>query len=222
VRPSAAPHCGHAALLSGAGCHSDQGGGVVGRLQAQKCAPVVCIVLYPSNGLQETNTIGYITELFGGDIIEITQDEYRAIQGKTGLFFLKRLSRTINIAGVKQILPKKDYLSDEMEERRSTQKEGVLHDGRKVIKHFGVWYHIDGDYDDRGNPLSRPYEKWYPEVARDCIPTVAEYHQLYAHLPKPERLKAILTRFSPAKINGPENPEEIDHEGRKAITQYYE
>jgi hypothetical protein len=31
-------HRGHAALLSGEGCHTDQRGGVVGRLQAQKRA----------------------------------------------------------------------------------------------------------------------------------------------------------------------------------------
>src|SRR5215471_2506015 len=37
---------GHTALLSGEGCHPDQRGGVVGRLQAQKRAPVVSRVLY--------------------------------------------------------------------------------------------------------------------------------------------------------------------------------
>ena len=36
---------GHAALLAGEGCHPDQRGGVVGRLQAQKYVPVVCRVL---------------------------------------------------------------------------------------------------------------------------------------------------------------------------------
>src|SRR6266705_4109398 len=36
---------GHAALLSGEGCHTDQRGGVVGRLQAQKRAPLVFTVL---------------------------------------------------------------------------------------------------------------------------------------------------------------------------------
>src|SRR5262249_15951378 len=40
-------HRDHAALLSGAGWHPDQRGGVVGRLQAQKCVLLVCIVLYP-------------------------------------------------------------------------------------------------------------------------------------------------------------------------------
>src|SRR6266581_1780136 len=37
---------GHAALLSGEGCHADQCGRVVGRRQAQKIALVGCIVLY--------------------------------------------------------------------------------------------------------------------------------------------------------------------------------
>jgi len=135
-----------------------------------------------------------LVRIFGGATIEITQEEYRSILGKNGFVFLKNQSQTINTAGIKRIVPKKVYVIDEMEERRSTQKDGVLHNGRRVIKHFGVWYHEDGDYDERGNPLSRPYEKWYPEVARDCIPTVSEYHQLYAHLPQPERLKAILSK----------------------------
>src|SRR6266851_9034230 len=39
-------HGGHTALLSWEGCHTDQRGGVVGRLQAQKCAPLALTVLY--------------------------------------------------------------------------------------------------------------------------------------------------------------------------------
>src|SRR3989442_5871331 len=39
-------HRGHAALLSGKGCHTDQHGGVVGRRQAQKCVLIVCKGLY--------------------------------------------------------------------------------------------------------------------------------------------------------------------------------
>src|SRR5215475_593439 len=39
-------HRGHAALLSREGCHTDQRGGIVRRLQAQKCVPLACIVLY--------------------------------------------------------------------------------------------------------------------------------------------------------------------------------
>ena len=39
-------HRGHAALLSGEGCHADQHGGVVRRRQAQKCILLVCKGLY--------------------------------------------------------------------------------------------------------------------------------------------------------------------------------
>src|SRR3989442_12130311 len=39
-------HRGHAALLSGEGCHTDQHGGVVGRRQAQKRILIVCKGLY--------------------------------------------------------------------------------------------------------------------------------------------------------------------------------
>src|SRR5215813_7857455 len=42
---------GHAALLSGEGCHPDQRGGVVRRLQVQKLVLLVCIVLNLLYGL---------------------------------------------------------------------------------------------------------------------------------------------------------------------------
>src|SRR5262244_936662 len=42
---------GHAALLSGKGCHPDQRGGIVERLQAHKSALWVFIVLYYLNSL---------------------------------------------------------------------------------------------------------------------------------------------------------------------------
>src|SRR5262249_41546537 len=44
-------HRGHAALLSWEGCHTDQRGRVVGRLQAQKRVQLVCTVLHSLSGL---------------------------------------------------------------------------------------------------------------------------------------------------------------------------
>ena len=44
-------HGDHTALLSWEGCHRDQRGGVVGRLQVQKRVLLVCTVLYSLYGL---------------------------------------------------------------------------------------------------------------------------------------------------------------------------
>src|SRR5215831_6310598 len=52
-------HRDHAALLSGDGCHPDQRGEVVGRLQAQKDVLLVFTALYSLSSLEQTNTIGY-------------------------------------------------------------------------------------------------------------------------------------------------------------------
>src|SRR4029450_10795433 len=52
-------HGHHTALLSGEGYHTDQRGGVVGRLQAQKYVLVVFTDLHSLSSLSETNTIGY-------------------------------------------------------------------------------------------------------------------------------------------------------------------
>jgi hypothetical protein len=94
----------------------------------------------------------YIIELFGGTTIEITREDYQNLLGKTGLVFLKSSGRTINTAGIKQIVDAKTYRIDKLTERQQTQKEGILHDGTPVIKHFGSWYLLNGDYDERGAP----------------------------------------------------------------------
>src|SRR5215831_5801652 len=49
----------HTALLSWEGCHREQRGGVVDRLQGQKRELLVCTALYPLYSWQKTNTIGY-------------------------------------------------------------------------------------------------------------------------------------------------------------------
>src|SRR3990167_6808169 len=135
----------------------------------------------------------YIVELFGGGNIEISVGEYQSLLGKTGLVFLKISGQTINTSAIKRITNKKTFLLDKLEEKKKTQKEGVLHDGTRVIKHFGSWYLINGEYDERGNPLSRVFHEWYPEAAVDCVPTELEYKMKYQSLPNnEERKKAIL------------------------------
>ena len=113
--------------------------------------------------------------------------------GKTGLVFLKSSCRTINTTGIKQIGEAKTSQIDQLTERQQTQKEKILHDGTPVIQHFGSRSLLHGDYDERGNPLSRVAPEWYPEVARDCVPTKVAYYAKYAVLLKQERL-ALMRR----------------------------
>lgn len=131
----------------------------------------------------------YMIELFGGGKIEITQEEYQGLLGNTGLILLKSCGQTINTSAIKRIAPMKDYLIDELEERRHTQKEGVLHDGTRVYRHYGVWYFesLHGEM-----LVADPAE--YPEVARDCVPTKDEYYRKYADLQKKERLALIVQK----------------------------
>lgn len=84
----------------------------------------------------------------------------------------------------------------ELEDKKN-QKEGTLHDGTQVIRHFGSWY-LDGDFDEKGNPWRRIDQEYYPEIQRDCVSTRKEFQLKYKALPRKERLKLI--------INGTEEP----------------
>ena len=45
--------------------------------------------------------------------------------------------------------------------------------------------------------MSRPADEFYPEVARDCVPTLQEYEMNYRYLPtNKERLAAIMGKMA--------------------------
>jgi hypothetical protein len=73
---------------------------------------------------------------------------------------------------------------------RKEQREGVLHDGTRVVKYFGQWY-LSGETED-GKPSKIIDPQHYPEVARDCVPTPEEYYRHFERLPRAERLKQIV------------------------------
>lgn len=81
-------------------------------------------------------------------------------------------------------------ISDEEElEDKKNQNTGILHDGTPVIRHFGVWY-LDGEFDEKSNPIKRIDSDHYPEVRKDCVPTKKEFEKI-KHLSREERLKSI-------------------------------
>lgn len=121
----------------------------------------------------------YIIKLFSGGLMEINQEEYKKIlQNKNEKIFLSRLGRTFDKKIISEILPYNDYLL-EIKEQRKKQQIGILHDGTKVVKHFGKWVKADTSYVDDNNNLQ--YEcvefdySYYPELAKDEVKTPEEY-----------------------------------------------
>ncbi len=133
----------------------------------------------------------YIVKLINGDSTRITEEEYQKLAGKTGLVFVPSTGETINLASVSHILP------EDSDDSRERQKRGVLHDGTRVIKQFGEWVDADSPTDERGLRIVRLDPKYYPETARDCVPTPEEFEREYKALPPSERLEKMLA-FSPA------------------------
>ena len=138
----------------------------------------------------------YIIKTFDKETIPATHKEVQDLIGKTGIVRfpenrgLEREEQFLNISSIERIIPARTYEIDQLENRKS-QKEGFLHDGTKVIKHFGTWY-LDGEFDERGRPSKVIDMEYYPEVARDCVPTIQEYERKLRQLPRKARLKAIL------------------------------
>ena len=128
--------------------------------------------------------------------LKITEEDFKNLLDKKGLVAIKSAGEIINMSSVSRIVPY--HKSDELEDKKN-QKEGTLHDGTPVIRHFGSWY-LDGDFDDKGTPRRRIDSEHYPEVQRDCVPTRKTYHLKYKELPRKERLKLI--------ISGTEEPRE--------------
>ncbi len=123
--------------------------------------------------------------LMSKDEIDITEDEYKKLAGKTGLVHLPSQDIVINMNSIAGIF--------DAEKRKEVRgNEGVLHDGLPVIKYFGIWYADDGHIDEKGKPLTKIDPTYYQEVARDQVPSRQEYQQKYAHLKSSERLKLMV------------------------------
>ena len=116
-----------------------------------------------------------------GSTIKITEKDYKNIKGVLSGMVYTRDGGSFNLSSVDSIIQESDYLLE-----KANKNVGVLHDGQRVIKKFGVWYVDDGSFQIMINP------QYYPEVAKDCVPTPQEFEQKYLALPKEERLKLML------------------------------
>jgi hypothetical protein len=142
----------------------------------------------------------FIVKMMDSSTLEITPDDFAKLKGKEGLVFIASVGRAINLNSVTQILPTQDYLSDRLEEKRKL-KAGILHDGTHVIRSFGQWFLLNGDYNDSGNPLTHANPELYPEVARDCVASNQEFY-LMEKLSPQERLKLILEGTREVRTEG--------------------
>lgn len=125
-----------------------------------------------------------------GDKIKITEGEYKQLlASEGGLIAFPSCGVTVNTSRIEAVYPESQ--ADDIEERKN-QSTGVLHDGTRVKRHFGVWVDADSQtVDDKGNYVPvRIDANYYPEVAMDAVFTEQEYQKI-KHLPKEERMKLI-------------------------------
>lgn len=136
-----------------------------------------------------------------GDTIKITESEYQNLLGKQGLIFIKSIGQAVNTARISRIVPEMIYWDEQRKKRlenRAASKNGMLHDGTKVIRWFGQWYLDDGTRLE--NPVTGQADKpeklidprYYPEVAKDLVPTIEEYMIEYEQLLPKQRLEKML------------------------------
>lgn len=136
--------------------------------------------------------MNFIVKLINGDRHVLTPDEYAALL-KTGNVACKNTGAFVNLKSVS------DAFSEDVAESvegKPRQLHGVLHDGTRVVKQFGEWFDAVS-LDERGKYCVRLDPGYYPEVARDCVPTPEEFERDYRALPTSERLEKML-QTSPA------------------------
>ena len=119
----------------------------------------------------------FILKTIGGDKIKITEEEHKNIlMAKTDVITLSS-GITIRKNMIAIIFP--ESRADEIETRKK-QQTGILHDGTRVVRHFGRWV-LAGDIvpDDNGNYQHIEIDQnYYPGVATDCVATEKEYEQV--------------------------------------------
>jgi hypothetical protein len=143
----------------------------------------------------------FFIKIMSGEKFSVNQSVYEAIMKADKGIFIPRLAVFINKSFIAAAYPESAAAEIEV---RKPQQTGILHDGTRAKNYFGAWVDADNQVpDDKGNyqPV-RLDPAYYPEVARDCVPTEAEFEKI-RHLPPAERLEIILQGSAePRKISG--------------------
>lgn len=132
--------------------------------------------------------MSFIVKMINNDRHVLTDEEY-AVLIRDGGVACNRTGVFINLKSVADAFP--EDVADEIE-GRPKQIRGVLHDGTRVVKQFGEWFDADSASDQRGLRTVRLDPAYYPEVARDCVPTPEEFEREYRALPVSERKTKML------------------------------
>jgi len=132
----------------------------------------------------------YLVRLMNKGEVMITEKEMMSLKDKEGLVYIPSRDRVINTHSIADIISEDDLAA----ERRRGNSEGILHDGRPVIKYFGNWYLKGEMIEERGKmvPAILVDPSYYREVAMDCVPSAEDYYLKFAKIAdKTERLKTI-------------------------------
>jgi len=131
--------------------------------------------------------MNYIIKLFYGSNLLITDNECQQIfenWEKLDKFVIKSANRIIDKRLIAEILKEEDFNKEKQEiekTKRDKQQVGILHDGIKVIKHYGKWIKEDSLYiGQNGETLSEPCHfdyNYYPELALNQVKTPEEYFE---------------------------------------------
>lgn len=75
---------------------------------------------------------------------------------------------------------------EELTSAKDNKREvGVLHDGSMAIRKFGTWYALS-------NQSAKIDPAYYPEVAKDVVPSVEEWKEKYEGIEDREKVKALM------------------------------
>lgn len=132
--------------------------------------------------------MNFIVKMINSDRHVLTAEEYASLM-RNGNVACSRSGVFVNLKSVANAFP--EDVSNEIE-GRPKQTSGVLHDGTRVVKQFGEWFDANSATDQRGLKTVRLDFSYYPEVARDCVPSPEEFEREYKLLPSSERLEKML------------------------------
>lgn len=139
--------------------------------------------------------MNFIVKMINDDRHVLTQNEYAELMRK-GNVACKNSGVFVNLKSVADAFPEE---ATKGVENRENQTHGILHDGTRVIRQFGEWVDADSLTDERGLHTVRLDPTYYPEVARDLVPTPEEFEREYRALPVAER-KAKMLAIGPATL----------------------
>jgi len=121
--------------------------------------------------------MNYKVIMMSGEKYLVNKSEYQAIMKAEKGIFIPRLEVFINKSSISTAYP--ENRANEIKDRKQ-QQIGVLHDGTRVVRHFGEWI-VAGEMTPDDNGKYQPVKldpTYYPEITSDCVASPDEYQQI--------------------------------------------